>query len=104
MGSVGFHQWTPVILPGRAAVPGEACSKAGPSLWRSLVPTESMSPFSPASDWDTRTTGASELNAMEQVIGVVLVIVLIGLLADRLMFSPWERFMHRRWGTNMPQS
>jgi NitT/TauT family transport system permease protein len=41
-----------------------------------------------------------ELSAMEQVIGVMLVIVVIGLLADRVLFSPWERFLHQRWGTN----
>jgi len=23
----------------------------------------------------------------------------IGLLADKILFSPWERFLHRRWGT-----
>src|SRR5438105_15189875 len=40
-----------------------------------------------------------ELNAMDQVIGVMLVIVVIGLLADKMLFSPWERFLHRRWGT-----
>jgi NitT/TauT family transport system permease protein len=40
-----------------------------------------------------------ELHAMDQVIGVMFVIVLIGLLADRVMFSPWERFLHHRWGT-----
>ena len=31
---------------------------------------------------------------MEQVI------VVIGLLADKILFSPWERFLHRRWGLN----
>jgi NitT/TauT family transport system permease protein len=40
-----------------------------------------------------------ELNAMDQVIGIMLVIVIIGLLADKTLFSPWERFLHRRWGT-----
>ena len=40
-----------------------------------------------------------ELNAMDQVIGVMLVIVVIGLLADKIVFAPWERFLHRRWGT-----
>jgi len=25
----------------------------------------------------------------------LLVIVLIGLLADKILFSPWERFLHR---------
>ena len=37
---------------------------------------------------------------MDQVIGIMFVIVFIGLLADKLLFSPWETFIHRRWGTS----
>ena len=33
------------------------------------------------------------------VVAVMLVIMAIGLLADRILFSPWENFLHRRWGT-----
>ena len=40
-----------------------------------------------------------ELNAMDQVIGIMVVIVLIGLLTDKILFSPWEAYLHRRWGT-----
>jgi NitT/TauT family transport system permease protein len=40
-----------------------------------------------------------ELHAMDQVIGIILVIILIGLLADKILFSPLERALHRRWGT-----
>jgi ABC-type nitrate/sulfonate/bicarbonate transport system permease component len=40
-----------------------------------------------------------ELSAMDQVIGVMIVIVVIGLITDKGLFAPWERFMHRRWGT-----
>ncbi len=36
---------------------------------------------------------------MDQVVAVMLVIMAIGLLADRILFSPWENFLHRRWGT-----
>jgi NitT/TauT family transport system permease protein len=36
---------------------------------------------------------------MDQVVAVMVIIVVIGLLADRILFSPWERFFHRRWGT-----
>ena len=36
---------------------------------------------------------------MDQVIAIMIVIVIIGLLADKILFSPFERFMHRRWGT-----
>ena len=41
------------------------------------------------------------LSAMDQVIGVMVVIVVIGLIADKVLFSPWERFLHRRWGTGL---
>jgi NitT/TauT family transport system permease protein len=41
-----------------------------------------------------------EQQAMEQVIGIMFVIVLIGLLVDKTLFSPVERFLHRRWGTS----
>jgi NitT/TauT family transport system permease protein len=37
---------------------------------------------------------------MDQVAAVMIVIVVIGLLADKVLFSPWERFLHRRWGLN----
>ena len=37
---------------------------------------------------------------MEQVIDIMLMIIVIELLADKILFSPVERFLHRRWGTN----
>jgi NitT/TauT family transport system permease protein len=36
---------------------------------------------------------------MDQVFGVMLVIVAVGLLFDRLVFSPAEKWLRRRWGT-----
>jgi NitT/TauT family transport system permease protein len=36
---------------------------------------------------------------MEQVIGIMLVIVAIGVLANRFLFTPGERWLHNRWGT-----
>jgi ABC-type nitrate/sulfonate/bicarbonate transport system permease component len=44
-----------------------------------------------------------ELGAMDQVIGIMLVIIVIGLVTDKTLFAPWERFMHRRWGTGAVQ-
>jgi NitT/TauT family transport system permease protein len=37
---------------------------------------------------------------MDQVIAIMLVIVAIGLAADKTFFAPAERFLHRRWGTS----
>ena len=41
-----------------------------------------------------------ELHAMDQVVGLMFIIIGIGFLADKIIFSPWERFLHRRWGLN----
>jgi NitT/TauT family transport system permease protein len=41
-----------------------------------------------------------ELSALEQIIGIMIVIVVVGLLADKIFFSPMEKFLHRRWGTS----
>jgi NitT/TauT family transport system permease protein len=30
----------------------------------------------------------------------MFIIIVIGFLADKIIFSPWERFLHRRWGLN----
>jgi NitT/TauT family transport system permease protein len=38
---------------------------------------------------------------MDQVIGVMIVIITIGLLTDKILFSPIERFLHNRWGTGL---
>jgi hypothetical protein len=35
---------------------------------------------------------------MEQDIGVMIVVT--GLLADRILFRLWERFWHECWGIN----
>ena len=40
-----------------------------------------------------------ELQRMYQVIGIMLIIILIGLLADKILFSPAEAWLHRKWGT-----
>jgi NitT/TauT family transport system permease protein len=39
-----------------------------------------------------------ELHAMDQVVGLMLLIIFIGFAADKIIFSPWERFLRRRWG------
>jgi hypothetical protein len=41
-----------------------------------------------AATYRVLTTAASVQSAMDQVIGVMFVIVVIGLLADKILFSP----------------
>jgi NitT/TauT family transport system permease protein len=100
MGSEGIHQWTRVILPASLPFLVSGMKQGWAFAWRSLMAAEIYVTILTGFGLGHLLHYGRELNAMEQVIGVMLVIVVIGLLADRVFFSPWERFLHRRWGTN----
>ena len=100
MGSEGFHKWTRVILPASFPFLVSGMKQGWAFAWRSLMAAEIYVTILTGFGLGQLLHYGRELNAMEQVIGVMLVIVLIGLLADRILFSPWERFLHQRWGTS----
>lgn len=104
MGSEGIHRWTRVILPASLPFLVTGMKQGWAFAWRSLMAAEIYVTILTGFGLGHLLHYGRELNAMEQVIGVMLAIVLIGLLADRLLFSPWERFLHRRWGTNVKGS
>jgi NitT/TauT family transport system permease protein len=104
MGSKGFHKWTRVILPASLPFLVSGMKQGWAFAWRSLMAAEIYVSILTGFGLGHLLHYGRELNAMEQVIGVMVVIVAIGLLADRLLFSPWERFLHRRWGTNVSHS
>ena len=95
MGSEGFHQWTRVILPASLPFLVSGMKQGWAFAWRSLMAAEIYVTILTGFGLGHLLHYGRELNAMEQVIGVMLVIVAIGLFADRLLFSPWERFLHR---------
>ena len=99
MGSVGFHQWARVILPASLPFLVSGMKQGWAFAWRSLMAAEIYVTVLSGFGLGQLLHYGRELNAMEQVIAVMLVIVLIGLLADKALFAPWERFLHRRWGT-----
>jgi NitT/TauT family transport system permease protein len=96
MGSDGFHQWTRVILPASLPFLVSGMKQGWAFAWRSLMAAEIYVTILTGFGLGHLLHYGRELNAMEQVIGVMLVIVVIGLAADRVLFSPWERFLHRR--------
>lgn len=99
MGSEGLHKWTHVVLPAALPFLVSGMKQGWAFAWRSLMAAEIFVTILTGFGLGHLLHYGRELNAMDQVIGIMLVIVLIGLLADRILFSPWERFMHRRWGT-----
>ncbi|MCC7517599.1 MAG: ABC transporter permease [Verrucomicrobiae bacterium] len=98
MGSRGLHTWLKVILP--AALPHVVAGmKQGWAFaWRSLMAAEIYVTILTGFGLGHLLHYGRELQAMDQVVGVMLVIILIGLLVDKLLFSPWERYLRRRWG------
>ncbi len=100
MGSRGLHTWWYVILPASLPFIVSGVKQGWAFAWRSLMAAEIYVTILTGFGLGQLLHYGRELNAMDQVIGVMLVIVLIGLLADKILFSPWERFLHRRWGTS----
>lgn len=99
MGSKGMHTLVKVILPASLPFVVSGMKQGWAFAWRSLMAAEIYVTLLSGYGLGHLLHFGRELNAMDQVIGVMIVIVLIGLLADKVLFSPWERFLHRRWGT-----
>ncbi len=99
MGSEGFHKWTRVILPASLPFLISGMKQGWAFAWRSLMAAEIYVTILTGFGLGHLLHYGRELNAMDQVIGIMLVIVAIGLLTDKLVFAPWERFTHERWGT-----
>lgn len=100
MGSRWAHTWIRVILPASLPFVVGGMKQGWAFAWRSLMAAEIYVTILTGFGLGHLLHYGRELHAMEQVIGIMIVIVLIGLLADKVLFSPWERFMHRRWGTS----
>lgn len=98
MGSKGFHLWTRVMLP--AAFPSivGGMKQAWAFAWRSLMAGEIYVTILTGFGLGSLLHYGRELHDMAQVVGVMSTIMLVGLLADRMLFSPIERSLRIRWG------
>src|SRR5437867_8440155 len=99
LGSKRLHTWFKVILPASLPFVVGGMKQGWGFAWRSLMGAEIYVTILTGFGLGHLLHYGRELNAMDQVIGVMLVIIVIGLLADKVMFSPWEKFLYRRWGT-----
>src|SRR6267378_2180428 len=100
MGSKNMHLWLKVILPAALPFIISGMKQGWAFAWRSLMAAEIFVTILTGFGLGQLLHYGRELSAMEQVIGIMIVIVVIGLLADKIFFSPIERFLHRRWGTS----
>lgn len=95
LGATGWRMYRHVIFP--ATLPSVLTgAKLGWSFaWRSLLAAELLY----VSDGlGFALMAGRELHNMPQVVAIMMVIVVIGLVADRLVFGRIERAVRRRWG------
>jgi NitT/TauT family transport system permease protein len=101
MGMSGVALYSRVVLP--SALPAIVSGmKLGWSFaWRSLMAGELL--FVSAGLGHLLTVGR-DLNDMSLVIAVMILIVLVGLVVDRLVFGTVEQAIRRRWGLSGSQA
>src|SRR4029077_1237157 len=92
MGSKRLHMWFKVILPSALPFIVSGMKQGWAFAWRSLMAAEIFVTILTGFGLGQLLHYGRELNAMEQVIAIMIVIVVIGLLADKIFFSPIERF------------
>lgn len=100
MGSRWLHIWIRVIMPAALPFIVSGMKQGWAFAWRSLMAAEIFVTILTGFGLGHLLHYGRELHAMEQVIGIMFILVLLGLLADKLLFSPWERWLHHRWGTD----
>lgn len=99
LGSRGLHTWLKVILPASFPFIVSGMRQGWAFAWRSLMAAEIYVTIISGFGLGHLLHYGRELHAMEIVIGVMLVIIAIGLMIDKLIFSPIESILHKRWGT-----
>jgi NitT/TauT family transport system permease protein len=99
MGSRGLHTLLRVTLPASLPWVVSGMKQGWAFAWRSLMAAEIFVTILSGYGLGHLLHYGRDLHAMDQVLGVMLVIVAVGLLADRLVFFPVERWLRRRWGT-----
>jgi NitT/TauT family transport system permease protein len=99
MGSRGLHTVVRVLVPASLPAVVSGMKQGWAFAWRSLMAAEVFVSILTGFGLGHLLHYGRELQAMDQVIGVMLVIVAFGLVADRVLFAPAERWVRRRWGT-----
>jgi NitT/TauT family transport system permease protein len=99
MGSKGLHTFTHVLVPASLPTVVAGMKQGWAFAWRSLMAAEVFVTILTGIGLGHLLHYGRELHAMDQVLGIMFVIVLVGLAADRFAFAPAERWVRRRWGT-----
>jgi NitT/TauT family transport system permease protein len=98
MGSEGLHTLVKVVLPASLPYIVSGMKQGWAFAWRSLMAAEIYVTILNANGLGQLLHNGREINDMSQVVGIMLVIIFIGILADKALFAPWEKLIRHRWG------
>jgi NitT/TauT family transport system permease protein len=99
MGSKRLHTLTKVVFPASLPFILSGMKQGWAFAWRSLMAAEIYITAMPETGLGMHLDNGRSLMAIDQVLGVMFVIVVVGLVIDKALFSPMERALHHRWGT-----
>jgi len=98
MGSKGMHTWIHVILPASFPSILGGMKQGWAFAWRSLMAAEIYVTILTGFGLGQLLHYGRELMEMNQVIGVMCIVILIGLIVDKVLFSPLEAHLRKKWG------
>lgn len=98
MGSKGMHTWLKVILPASFPSILGGMKQGWAFAWRSLMAAEIYVTILSGFGLGQLLHYGRELMDMNQVIGVMCMVIAIGLLVDKVLFSPLEANLRKKWG------
>ena len=104
MGARGIVLWWTVMLPGALPFIITGMKQSWAFAWRSLMAAEIYISAISGLGLGQLLHYGREMQAMDQVFGVILIIIAIGLMAEKLLFIPLENSLHRRWGIGKNKS
>lgn len=97
LGARGVRLWWHVLLPAILPAFLSGMRQGWAFAWRSLMAAELLSQSLKTGVGHLLATGR-ERSDMAMVLGMISVILVLGLIVDRVLFAPLERFIARRWG------
>jgi NitT/TauT family transport system permease protein len=98
MGSSGMHLLRNVLLPASLPHIVSGTKQGWAFAWRSLMGAELFVSIPTGLGLGTIMDMGRMSNDYAAVAAIMLVILIIGFVADKAIFSPWERFLRKRWG------
>lgn len=98
LGARGWRLYAYVLLPASLPALTSGLRQGFSFAWRSLMGAEFVFQFTQKHGLGYLLQDARDSNSAAEVMGIMIVMVVIGMLADRLIFAPLERRISHRFG------